>query len=182
MPRTTDNPALDVTTKYGTVTLTFVDPATESKGHGGISDANVAHVSGTIKVNGIHVRVSTPLTYRTRFYDRGDPIAPTVELASDYRSQYNRRVNPVTGDTVFGNDLPDGVRRKLDELWNTTVRNAYEAHPELRDAAVLARLESDVSKAKTEVERLREQLDLALKTLEEVERKAADAYLARMTV
>lgn len=145
-----DPTVITVSTKFGTLFLSIND-VTEPK------NKYIGHVTGTVVINRISVDVASSLLYRTRNYDKGREIEPVVELVSDYSSSYNRR----TEYGANGNSLPDGVRSKLNEIFNVAVRTAYESSPELVKLARTRRLERDVNAATASVAEASEALTVA---------------------
>lgn len=147
----TDNPTLELATKFGTLLLTFTDPAEtpDADRYGNkasMRDKHVLCVSGELVINRIPVRVSTRLAYAPVFYKAGVELdAPEIVLEEDYRCSYHRRT-----DVQFGAELTPGARNTLRSLWNTVVREAYEARPDLVRAAQRARLAQAVERAEGE--------------------------------
>lgn len=162
-----EQPTLPVETKYGTLTLTFVDSVQPTKKpHSGWNapdprTLHVARLDGEIASRGVHVRLSAYLYYAKRFYRKGVELEKhVIELDADYNSTYNRRFSPETGCTLNG-DIPAGMRKLIEELYNGPVREAYEAHPELQHEAKRFRLWDEAQRALGVVTECKQKLDVA---------------------
>lgn len=170
-----DYPTKAVDTKFGTITLTFLDPDEQPThcryGHEiGQYDRPVAWVSGDVVVNRVPVSLYASLVWATRYSDDSghDLPEPRKYLTCQSGSIYHKR----TG--TYSSDLPDGVRRKLWDLWDGEVRVAYEAATDLQHEAKRARLVNAMEGANNLYEtKLRE-----LSDAERALREAAEAVEA----
>jgi hypothetical protein len=130
-----DYPSIQVATKYGDLTMTFLSPRLEMK-ECYRDDRRVKEAAGALAristddgkpliINRIPLRIYFGLVYGTSFYENGQKREIAVTEMRQDQNAYNRRADG------SGWDYSAGYAAKVRELQNTVLREAYEAHPEL---------------------------------------------------
>jgi hypothetical protein len=177
MPYNMPDAKLDVLTKYGTITLTFIDPDAEAKDSRGQptreNERTIGRVTGDVVINRIPVRVDCRICYATEHYAKGKELETPVRVMRRMYSAYDGTKRTDKG--YFGSsDIPPGVRKTLDTLIGADIRTAYEAHPELQCEARRARLAYAVDRAESERDEAYAKYDAAEKALLSARRTFAD--------
>jgi hypothetical protein len=164
-----DSPTLPVITKYGTLTMMFRDP---DEGYGRTSESSVALVTGQLTLRGVVVNISVELTWVKIFAKDGNDLpAPVTELRAIHGYSSLRREDRKEWD------YKAKYAAEVGALWNTVIREAYEAHPELQAKAIYVRLERECAEVNSQVMRLEDELAAAIQKLA-VKQVAVAAFLA----
>lgn len=156
------NASMTLETKYGTLTLTFLDPDVptgnftwdgERRVHE-LSD-KVAQIEGSLTINRVPVRVCQSYTRRTLHAFPGS-IAPW------WKDTYNRR------EGSLSSDLPDGVRNVLWKKLTSIVQEAYLSRPDLQHAAKVQTQRNAIERAERDREKALGELRAAEQALRDL--------------
>jgi hypothetical protein len=158
-------PAIEVETKYGPVTMTFLSPRLEMKewhesgvGYVRKPGGPLARIAGKITINRIPLDVQFGVSYHKVSWHKGRELdVPVIEFNTDNGAAYNRREDRSAWD------YSAGYAEKLRELPNTVLRAAYEAHPELAADAERVYLHNVAADAYAKVQEAKEELRKAEK-------------------
>lgn len=163
-----NEPTLDLVTKYGTLTIIFLDPAADTSDNGQVKE--VAAVRGELTIRGETIKVSTRVGYAKEFYAAGKELeSPRTVMREDYRSSYNRR-----GDGY--SPLTPGQVKIVRGLVEDQIRTAYENNVPLQHEAKVWRAAYNLSRAEENVEDLERKLRIAQR---EVEARRHDLIVAQ---
>jgi hypothetical protein len=169
-------PTIEVETKYGKLTMTYQSEAARMEEYYD-NDRRVkkpsgplAHVEGELVINRIPLKLWFGMRYYTRFYEKGKQLEEArVEFDIETRTAYNKRADGSSWD------YEAGYAAKLRDLYNTVLREAYEAHPEHVAEAHRVYLYNLAVDAKRKVDQAREALEAAEKAFAEAKRIAEAA-------
>lgn len=167
-------PAIEVETKYGTVTMSFRSPREEFSRyhidgkHEMVPVAPLAWIRGELTINNIAIRVDSACNFFNTHYKDGKELnAPVREFRIDHQRAYNRRVDGK------GWDYSAGYGAKLRELVeNGPIVAAYVNNPKLIEEAERVFLWNEAAKAEDKVREASKALNEATKTFRDAARAA----------
>lgn len=165
MPYNLKDPTIVISTPYGMLTLEFIDTPSKDALWREYTEADrtCLIVNGELLINRVPVHVGMPLSWHTIRYEHGKEL-PAAKQYKALRRQPGGYDGSYRTDTN-SRELTPSIRERLNNVFDTVVRPAYDENLTLRHEAKRVRLAQLVDSAEGKRDAAKAEYEAAEKAL-----------------